>query len=39
MSKRSKGYSPRKDAKAFSSTAAKTKRINVGVVYRGGVRL
>lgn len=39
MSKRSRGYSPAKDKRVFSSTAARTKAINVATVYRGGVRL
>lgn len=39
MAKRSRGFGKRKDAKAFSATASKTKAINVGVTYRGGVRL
>lgn len=39
MSKRSHGYPPAKDKKAFSRTASSTKAINVATVYRGGVRL
>lgn len=39
MAKRSKGLPPKKDAKVFSKTAAKTKAINFATVYRGGVRL